>query len=97
MLYHRSCYNSYTRNATTQERADNNANDIYEIAFAQLVSVVQEKIVDGLDVMKVTELRDNYFDILADSGLDAPNYRAEKVKSRLQNHFGDKLAFWQPT
>ena len=57
---------------------------------------MQEKIVDGLDVMKLTELRDNYVDILAESELDAPNYRAEKVKSRLQNHFGDKLAFWQP-
>ena len=25
-----------------------------------------------------------------------PYYRTEKLKARLQKHFGDRLSFWQP-
>ena len=68
----------------------------YQSVFTQLVAVVQEKIIDGLDVCKMTDLRDTYIDLLDEIGIDVPNYRTEKLKARLQKHFGDRLSFWLP-
>ena len=94
--YHKSCYKSYTRNVKSRKQEDSKGGDGYQSAFTQLVAVVQEKIIDGLDVCKMTDLRDTYIDLLEEIGTDAPNYRTEKLKARLQKHFGDRLSFWQP-
>ena len=94
--YHKSCYKSYTRNVKSRKQEDSEGDDGYQSAFTQLVAVVQEKIIDGLDVCKMTDLQDTYIDLLDEIGIDTPNYRTEKLKARLQKHFGDRLRFWQP-
>ena len=70
--------------------------DGYQSVFTKLVALVQEKVIEGLTVLKMNDLRDTYVDLLDEIGIDAPNYRTEKLKAGLQKHFGDSLSFWQP-
>ena len=96
MKYHKFSYKSYTRNVKSRKQEESEGGDGYQSAFTQLVAVVQEKIIDGLDVRKMTDLRDTYIDLLDEIGIDAPNYHTEKLKAKIQKHFGDRLSFWQP-
>ena len=85
--YNKSCYKSYTRNVKSRKQEDSEGGDGYQSAFTQLVAVVQEKIIDGLDVCKMTDMRDTSIDLLDEIGINAPSYRTEKLKDRLQKHF----------
>lgn len=58
--------------------------------------LVQEKILDFKDVIKITDLRDIYVRLLAENGIDSPSYRTEKLKAKLQKHSSDVLSFWEP-
>lgn len=53
------------------------------------------EITDGLDIMKITDLRDLYMDLLAHFIIDALNYSTEKLIGRLKKYFGNRLSFWQ--
>ena len=63
------------------------------------VGVVDEKVSDDMDIMKITELRDTYFEMLEEADIDAQNYRTEKLKARLGSrsttvtdcHFGSHI------
>ena len=96
--YHKTCYGGYTRskNTTPIKQDDCEVNAIYEATFQHVVNYVTERIIDGLDVMRMTNLRDMYIDLLAENGIESPNYRTEKLKRRLIKHFGNSLEFWQP-
>ena len=96
MKYHKICYGSYTRNLKKPEFEGATRYDGYEAAFTQLVGRVDEKVFDNMDIMKMTELRDTYFDMLEEADLDAQNYHTEKLKTRFRSrsttvtdwHFG---------
>ena len=64
MKHHKTCYGSYTHNVKKPELEGATRYDGYETAFTQLVGVVGEKVFDNMDIMKMTELRDTYFDML---------------------------------
>ena len=84
MKYHKTCYGSYTRDAKKPELEGATRYDGYETAFTQLVGVVDEKFLDNMDIMKMTELRDTYLDMVEEVDIDAQNYRTEKFKARLR-------------
>ena len=48
-------------------------------------------------MIKMSELRDIYVNQLQASGVTDPSFKTQRLKQRLQRHFGDKLSFWQPT
>ena len=90
--YHKTCYGSYARSRDTPvQQGDYEANAIYEVTFQHIVNYVSERIIDGLDVMRMTNLRDMYVDLLEETGIESPNYRTEKLKRQLIKHFGNKL------
>lgn len=68
--YHETWYISYARDAKHPKEKDIEACDRCELPFIQLVSIVHE-IIDGLDVMKMTDLQDLYINLLADFGIVA--------------------------
>ena len=41
---------------------------------SHIVGFVDEKVFDDMDIMKMTELRDTYFDMLEQADIDAQNY-----------------------
>ena len=49
-------------------------------AFKQLADVVDEKVFDNMDIMKMTELRDTSLDMLDEVDIDAQNYCTESSK-----------------
>ena len=61
--------------------------DGYETAFKQLADVVDEKVFDNMDIMKMTELRD--------TSLDNAGWGWQS-QTQKQKHYGDRLSFWQP-
>ena len=65
MKYHKTCYGSYTSNVKKPELEVATRYDGYETAFTQLVGDVDEKVFDNMDIMKITELRDTYLDMLS--------------------------------
>ena len=56
----------------------------------------QEEVIDGLEILKMTELCTFYVGQLKEPGLNILDYRSEKLKNRLIKHFGDMIYFWHP-
>ena len=101
--YHKSCYRNYT-NAKTLERIKmkneqaSEQKSIYDKAFAfdKIAKIVKDTVVDGSAIVRMSDLKRQYTAFLLDEGLDAPDYRSEKLKSRLLKRFGDDIGFWHP-
>ena len=68
----------------------------YDIAFKAVVRKVQEEIIDGLEILKMTDFCTFYVGQLKKLGLNISGYRSEKLKNRLIKHFDDTIYFWQP-
>ena len=68
----------------------------YDFAAQQVIDYVQEKVIDGYEIIRMSELKDMFMKFLRDKEVASSDYRSSKLKSRLQKHFGDKLGFWHP-
>ena len=68
----------------------------YDIAFKAVVRKVQEGVIDGLEILKMTDLCTFYVGQLKELGLNILGYRSEKLKNRLIKHFDDTIYFWHP-
>ena len=44
-------------------------------------------------VLKLTDLLSTYIQALEDTEFHNPDYRSEKLKNKLENRFGDEVAF----
>ena len=97
--YHRYCYQRYTlkRNLKALSLKRKETKSAYDVAFEYISEIVQDKIISELDVIKMSELRDIYVNQLQASGVTDPSFKTQRLKQRLQRHFGDMLSFWQPT
>lgn len=60
------------------------------------MNYVPEKVTNGLDVIRITDLRDMYVDLLEGNDIKSPSYSTKKIMRRLIKYFRNKLKFWQP-
>ena len=105
--YHKSCYRAYTKGSESPMVADKGSEkapgmtspEIQARARAKqnLMEFVQKRVIEDLDVLKMTDLKDIYVKNLESYGFDSKSYRTEKVKKKLIKVFGNKLGFWQPS
>ena len=100
--YHRTCYQRYTHIKELDnllERCEEIASEEgshYDITFKAVVRKVQEEAIDGLEILKMTDLCTFYVGQLKELGLNISGYRSEKLKNRLIKHFDDTIYFWHP-
>ena len=101
--YHRSCYSEYTHKkklTAAQKVASGVAEQgdkgtIYALAFTSLAEVVEERIIHQHEVISLSGVRLMYERTLMDldSDIQPGQYRSERLKRCLENHFGDRLEF----
>ncbi len=94
--YHEVCRAQYVakRNVAYKTYKETDDEDLYSLAFNELVTEIEEGINHG-QAYTMTFLLSRFKQHLADKGVEADNYRSEKLKSRLENHFEDLIVFHQ--
>ena len=101
--YHKSCYRTYTKGTdlTSEEEILLIPKSPEIRAHARptecLVDLVRRRVIQDLDVLKMTGVKEQYVKYLESNGIDARAYRTEKVKKKLIKVFGSKLGFWHPS
>ena len=85
--YHRQCYNSYVRFLHKREREQ--ATQIYTISFQKLCTeLIEEKILKLDKIYHMQQIFANFVNIVHETeGLDASNYKASRLKARLQDAY----------
>ena len=68
----------------------------YDKAFDNLAKEVNEKIIDGMEIISISVLREKFIELLREKRIDSETYRTEKLKARLTKRFGERLGFWHP-
>ena len=53
-------------------------------------------VIDGLEILKMTDLCKFYACQLKELGLNILGYRSEKLKNRVIKDFDDTIHFWHP-
>ena len=99
LSYHRTCYRSYT-NAKQIEVIEKNQEgkqeSCYDNAFQALRSEVEPKLFKRLEVLRMSDLRQRYVELLSLQGIQNPLYRSEKLKVRMQKSYLGRISFWHP-
>ena len=94
--YHKTCYSTYTRQKQMTDVNQSTEGKGYDRAFKLLADHVSQSVIAELDVIKMTDLRDMYISMLDECEIHSPDYRTEKLKSKLVAHFGESITFWKP-
>ena len=98
--FHPSCRKTYTSDSE-RGRGDDEEARLYQqhlekahkYAFDMVCDVVEKDMLSGGKVMKLTDLRDIYITDLANSAFSNPDYRSEKLKSKLEKAYRGKIVF----
>ena len=89
--YHKRCYERYTscaRHADYEVDAENYDSYKYMKSFESFCEYVKQEVVDGHNIVFMSKLRDKFVKIVQDTEMeDASNYKAFRLKKRLQNRF----------
>lgn len=109
VYYHNSCRRMYTRsdvssrhpssleteNKRTEELA---CQEAHENAFSYICNYVEQSIIVGCNVERMTMLREKYLQYMKESysKFYNSNYKTYKLKDKLIKHFSHRLKFWQP-
>ena len=105
--YHRVCYMKYTHpfylqgisEAKVREESGGERGSVYAKAFSQLASEIQRTILDNPGdgkFVSMPDLCEQYVTALNEQGLsDIHSYRADRLKLRLQQHFGEQVVFFR--
>ena len=97
--YHKSCYRNATRGKTLRclknvnEEVGRTDKAAHTKALDATCGMVDELIVHGGQVLRLTQLCDVYVEQLSDLGVDMETYRADHLKCKLQQRFGYPLQF----
>jgi len=105
--YHESCRRAYVRydqrvhhSCTEEDKiASMEQKEASRNAFQYIYKHVESSIVEGGDVKWMTMLRGKYVDFMIQHYPQHYNahYKTDRLKERLVNHFGNRIAFWLPT
>ena len=96
--YHKNCLAVILMKADCQEKNPliDDDSDIFTSSFQKLIDDVDQPMKEG-KAYELTELLEVYRNYLTEGGYqNSSSYRSEKLKKRLQNHYGNALTFHQP-
>ena len=62
-------------------------------AFCTVKSVIDEHVIGDFEVVKLSPLRQIYVSALGDTALPNAEYKGDKLKAKLTNHYREKLSF----
>ncbi len=101
VLVHHSCQSKYThkRSLMTLEQPPDEeepAADPYDQAFDIIANDVKVRVIDGMEVLQMSDLLQQFIQLLGDFGIMRPEYRSEKLKKHLMKSFSDQISFWHP-
>ena len=92
--FHKSCYRNLSSNKTIG--ITNNGDDILrEECFEDIVSYVQDYIVNEGHVIKMTDLTNLYKDMQVDKKIQLSGIENRSLKARLVKRFKEKIDFFQ--
>ena len=89
--YHAPCMNAFkaTRIPTQVSKGKKH----FEEGFHQLTEELEISLFKEMNCYMITTLRNKYRNILCDLGVTSPDsYKSFKLKSKLRNHFGNRVA-----
>ena len=94
--YHEVCKAQYTgkRNVSSTSFQESADGTIYAEAFDKLVQEIRPGIVAG-KAYTMTFLSSRYKVLLEQHNISVDNYRSQRLKNRLQNHFRSSVVFLQ--
>ncbi|KAK6493007.1 hypothetical protein HHUSO_G2466, partial [Huso huso] len=99
VMYHHSCSSNYTNKKplhavkAQQEKNINETYKVFGITFRHLAEI-QKRVIDGTEFLSVSYVQQCYIELLLDEGIEAPEYRTEKLKNKICHHFQRSVAFW---
>ncbi len=99
LRYHRTCYRMYTNTKqieVIQKNQEGKLESLYDNAFQALKSEMEPKIFESLEVLRMSDLRERYVELLSFQGVQNPLYRSEKLKVRMQKAYHGRISFWHP-
>jgi len=100
ILIHRSCRSSYTHKRTLlslqKSSTEDQERDQYDRAFDVIADEVNARVINGMEVLQMSDLLQQYIQVLGDFGTQQPDYRSEKLKKRLRKEFSNTISFWHP-
>ena len=87
--YHHSCQKRYTDKQTLARIGrDPQSTSPYDAAFNDMKGYINTKLFEEMKVLRMADLLTTFRQLLSDAGVKSPDYRAEKLKKRLINHYG---------
>ena len=101
--YHNHCRRNYTRNQSRhvphEGSESSKTQQAHGDAFEYLCTYIEEQIMVGQNVERMTMLRERYLAYLLEHypAEYNENYKTYKLKEKLIKHFAGKLCFWQPS
>lgn len=101
IVIHSSCQsiyaNKHTLLALQKSTAEKLPSDPYDRAFDILADDMKAWVIEGLEVLQMSDLSQQFIQLLAEFGIHQPQYRNEKLKKKcLKKEFGEQISFWHP-
>ena len=101
--YHNSCRRDYTRKHERNVNKEPDESAAAQLAahsevFRYICEYVEEHIIKGCNVERVTMLKEKYLLYLQEHypPIYNPNYKTYKLKNKLEKYFGHRVKFWAP-
>ena len=96
--FHESCRKSYIsvhKPDQQQKEHQESLQNAHSQAFESVCDKVLDEVINQLNIVKLCDLRDHYVKELDKTEFANPNYRADKLRQKLQKHpsIGEKISF----
>jgi len=94
--YHKACHASYVSKTNLKYQGSYSKEETkHSKAFNELLTIITPEVKSG-KAYDMNTLLTKYKELLQRKQVDGEGYTRQKLKSRLQSHFGDSLVFQQP-
>ena len=95
--YHKSCRTQYLQKpekwrSKSDESAmlQNKLEEVHIKAFKHVCEILEDEVIDRKKVVKLSDLRKEYAKILETTEFANPDYRGEKLKTKIENQSNSK-------
>ena len=94
--YHKTCFASYVSKSNLKHKGfkEKEAETLDDTAFKETVAEISEGICQG-KAYDMSSLLLKYRESLEDKGIKGESYSKQRLKLRLEKHFGEKIVFHQ--
>ena len=103
--YHAFCRKNYTRSVERHDVPKDGENEshaameaAHKAAFDKLCEHVNTSIISGENVERMSMLRERYLTYILQNSPECynPDYKTDKLNTKLVKRFGSSIQFWQP-